>query len=988
MQLISLKATVATAVLAAILAQPAFAQTETPKTETATPPAPEEEAGDIVVVGSRIRRDTFNSPSPVQIVTRSETTDAGFTSTAEALQSNAVTGGQGQVNNSFGGFVTDGGPGANTLSLRGLGATRTLILLNGRRIAPAGTRGAVGSADLNVLPGIIVDRFEILKDGASSIYGSDAVAGVVNIVTRKKLSGFEMEGIYAIPEVGAGSSGKIAFAGGYTGDQFNIAGSIEYARRNEMTLGDRDFTQCQTDYIRSAANRTPGSADFIDPRTGQPKCYTISGNGTDGVTFNTLGLAGTRNPVTGAPGRRPAVPGLGSTGTTFNRFRPNSAVTTLLVGYEGVTLNSRDTFDQRKLRSSLISPGEFITGYLQGGYDLSALGDAELYFEGLFSRRKSSQTGFRQLSYDYAVGSPLVDTAIYGSNFFAFPTDTTNGRDVVARAFVGFGNDRSSQKLDFYKVGGGLKGDFVLPSWNYDFYVGTSKSSASYTFESFITSKLAQSLDVVANGSGGFNCVNPANGCVAAPALSPSVINGVLPQNWVNFIYKDVTGRTKFSETTATINIDGKAFALPYGSVQVSLGAEFRKSSLNDAPPAESQARDLYNLSSSSITKGTDSVWEAYGEVEIPILRNLAMAKDLTVTASARFTDYKSFSSNATYKVGGVYSPTGWLSLRGSYGTSFRAPAIFEQRLGGQSGFRPASSDPCDLYEDDGSIASTNCALDGVAPDTQQLFGVQVLSTGGASLGLKAETSTNLTTGVIFQPKISSSFGDLSIAVDYYRIEVKGQVAQYGGDSILSNCYGDPDFRAGGGFCSFITRDPNNKLTVIDNFVNISTQVVKGIDFTVRYARDIGQGRLRVTAQANHYIDQASALLATDPLTDANGTVGSPKWSGNLDAAYKIKKVQVRYILDWLGKTNSYALLGVNPATTPFFFETPNYFTHSASIKYQADKFDITAGVQNIFDRDPPQISYGAYSRLGNAPLYSGYDTEGRTFYLSVGARF
>jgi iron complex outermembrane recepter protein len=977
MKITSLNTTVAMAVLAATLAQPAVAQTETPKTETTTPPAAEEEAGDIVVVGSRIRRDTFNSPSPVQIVTRQETTDAGFTSAAEALQSNAVTGGQGQVNNSFGGFVTEGGPGANTLSLRGLGATRTLILLNGRRIAPAGTRGAVGSADLNVLPSIIVDRYEILKDGASSIYGSDAVAGVVNIVTRKKLSGFELEGIIAAPEVGAGTSQRVAFIGGYTGDRFNIAGSIEYAKRNELKFRDRGFTQCQTDYIRSAANRTPGSADFIDPKTGQPKCYTITGSGTDGVTINTLGIS-----------RRPGVPGPGSVGATFNRFRPNPAVTTGLAGYEGVTLNSRDTFDQRKLETSLISPGEFITGYLQAGYDLRALGDAEIYFEGLYSRRKSNQTGFRQFSYDYAVGSPLVDAALYGSNFLAFPTDTTNGQNVVARTFIGFGNDKSSQKLDFYKVGAGIKGDFFLPSWNYDFYAGTSKSSGSYTSPSFITSKLAQSLNVVSNGAGGFNCVNPANGCVAAPALSPAVIAGVLPQNWVNFIYKDVSGKNTFVESTATFNIEGKAFELPYGAVQIALGAEYRRSSLNDMPPPESQARDLYNLTSATITKGKDSVWEAYGEVEVPILRNLTMAKDLTLTGSARYTNYNSFGSDWTYKVGGVYAPTGWLSFRGSYGTSFRAPAIYEQRLGGQSGFRPAAVDPCNDYTADGSISAINCARDGVAPGTLQLSGIQILSTGGASLGLKAETSTNLTTGVIFQPKISSSFGDLSIAVDYYKIKVKDQVNQFGGDAILGACYDDPDFRAGGGFCSFITRDPNNKLTVIDNFVNISSQVVKGIDITVRYARDIGQGRLRVTAQANHYIDQAFGLLPTDPLEDTNGTVGSPKWSGNLDVAYKIKKVQVRYILDWLGKTNAYAILGVNPATTPFFFETPNYFTHAVSVKYEADKFSITTGVRNLLDRDPPKISYGSFNRIGNAPLYSGVDYQGRTFYVSVNTKF
>ena len=148
---------------------------------------------EIVVVGSRIRRDTYNTPAPVQLITREESTLAGFNSPTDVLLSNQVTGGQRQIDNTFGGFVTDGGPGANTIGLRGLSAQRTLILLNGRRVAPVGTRGAVGSADTNVLPSALIDRIEILKDGASSIYGSDAVAGVVNVITRNKLDGGRLE---------------------------------------------------------------------------------------------------------------------------------------------------------------------------------------------------------------------------------------------------------------------------------------------------------------------------------------------------------------------------------------------------------------------------------------------------------------------------------------------------------------------------------------------------------------------------------------------------------------------------------------------------------------------------------------------------------------------------------------------------------------------------------------------------------------------------
>src|SRR5688572_19696890 len=205
----------------------------------------------ITVTGSRILRDTFNSASPVQVITRDETLMSGFDSTTAALQGTGVTAGSAQINNAFGGFVTDGGPGANTLGLRGLGATRTLILLNGRRIAPAGTRGAVGTTDLNVLPSSVIDRIEILKDGASSIYGSDAVAGVVNIITRKNIQGVTFEGQYNHPEDGGGETRRASITAGWTGDRGFLSGSLELYDRNSIRLGQRDWARCQTDYRRT-----------------------------------------------------------------------------------------------------------------------------------------------------------------------------------------------------------------------------------------------------------------------------------------------------------------------------------------------------------------------------------------------------------------------------------------------------------------------------------------------------------------------------------------------------------------------------------------------------------------------------------------------------------------------------------------------------------------------------------------------------------------
>jgi outer membrane receptor protein involved in Fe transport len=387
----------------AVLATPAaFGQ------QAQQPAAQEPAVTEIVISGSRIKRDNYSSAAPLQIIRNDDSAVAGFTSTAEVLQGTAVTGGQSQINNAFGGFVTDGGPGANTLGLRGFGPTRSLVLLNGRRLGPSGTRGSVGASDLNVLPGAIVDRIEVLKDGASSIYGSDAVAGVVNIITKRNITGFTGETRLTFPQDGGGEEARVSLVGGFVSDRAYISGSYEYSERKNLTLGDRDWTQCNTDYRRTSVNGVVGewgSFDFVDPKTGKPKCYPISGTGSNGVTINTLGTPA-----------RTGVGAAGSVGTSFNRWRPNPAITTGLVGYEGVggganNLNVRDTFDPRMLNRSLISPDSGHNLFLQGGVDLPALGGAEIYYELLYNRRESTQTGYRQLSLDYPQGSPLLPAA-------------------------------------------------------------------------------------------------------------------------------------------------------------------------------------------------------------------------------------------------------------------------------------------------------------------------------------------------------------------------------------------------------------------------------------------------------------------------------------------------------------------------------------------------------------------------------------------------
>lgn len=560
----------------------------------------------VTVTGSRIVRDAFNSVSPIDVITREETTLAGFASTTEALQNNAaVTGGSAQINNAFGGYVVNGGGGVNTLGLRGLSATRTLVLLNGRRISPAGSRGAVGAADLNVLPNAMIDRVEILKDGASSIYGSDAIAGVVNIITRNKVDELTLEAQYNTTEDGGGDQSRYSALWGKTGDRFDISGSYEHVQRNELTLADRDWTRCNTDLRRNLAiGDYWGSGDTIDPLTGQPKCYPITATGSNGVTINTIGT-----------GTTSGIPAQGAIGTSFNRWRSNSAVTTGLVGFEGVgggqTINTniRDTFEPRMLDESMISPVKTDTLFLQGNYDLRRWGDAQAYFEVLANRRESSQTDYRQLSLDYVKGSPLIPANL-ASSTFSGPSSTTGGKSVGVRGFIGFGNAKNEQTVDYWRATAGLRGYLFDSGWSYDFMLSQARSDADYSSEAFLTDRLAQSLDVVAGPSGGFVCRDASNGCVAAPALTSAVIGGQLPRNWVNWVFAPVVGRTSYQERAANFTVTGRLFDLPDDEARGAFGVEYRKAKIDDTPSIHSQNGNLYNLTSSAVTRGSDSVWE------------------------------------------------------------------------------------------------------------------------------------------------------------------------------------------------------------------------------------------------------------------------------------------------------------------------------------------------------------------------------------------
>ena len=278
-----------------------------------------------------------------------------------------------------------------------------------------------------------------------------------------------------------------------------------------------------------------------------------------------------------------------------------------------------------------------------------------------------------------------------------------------------------------------------------------------------------------------------------------------------------------------------------------------------------------------------------------------------------------------------------------------------------------------------------NCAAEGLPGNWLAANSVQVNSAGGAELGLDSEKSRADTAGIVIQPSLPASMGDLQVAADWWRISVRNQVAQIGASNLLNLCYNDPDFRGGGSYCTYSHRDVNGNLIVDDNYINIATQLAEGIDYNLRYTRDIGTGVFTVNAEATQYRKQRSRLLPTDPIDDYNGVIYGARWVGDIQLKYKWRSWTYNYYLSYVDKMDSNAYLGVDTSVDPFNFAVGSYITQSASVKYEgSNDWSIVVGIRNLFDEKPKTITPGYYDRVGNAVLYSGYDYFGRRAFVSV----
>ncbi|MGE6698600.1 TonB-dependent receptor domain-containing protein [Hyphomonas sp. NPDC076900] len=989
-----------------------------------TSPAPvvEDEARqDVVrVTGSRLN-NPYTSIAPLDIITADSASLKGISDVGKLLQTATVAAGAPQVTAATSAaFVENGGIGAETVSLRGLGANRTLTLINGRRAGPAGTRGGVSAFDLNAIPLSAVENIEILKDGASSIYGSDAVAGVVNIITKKD-AGSEVDFFYSGPEEGGGE--ELRASGTWSGkvtDRGNLLVSLDYFKREELAQGDRSYFSCGQPYIY---NQDGSRADLIDPTTGTYKCQDLLWGHVWMYDYTATGAIG--RPWQGRPQLLQydydgtlAANGLAPWGP--NSFGLNLPAGWYPVGLGELTLPGAtpDPFygptallSEQLLnydhpfqdQETMVPEVERITFYASGEYELTD--SMTMYGEVLVNRRETKVNGYRQFwQYDYMYnyfGYEYTNTPAYGNAGWT--------ADPTAFSFIGMSptaiTDHADDfiSVDYINAVIGAKGDFAVPGWNWDAFFQFSQSDGSYKNDIIYDDAISPYAWFVGTPCGAGD-VTPVRGvaCRTPDWYNPEFLAGNISAEDRAFLFGVDEGSTIYEQSQLELFLDGPLFTLPAGEVRGGIGFSRIHERINDIPGEATRAGNTWGSSSAGITRGRKMTRAVFGEVSIPVVKDLPLAEAVDLSLSARLTDVDVYGSDTTYKAGLGWQITPTVRARTSYGTSFRAPALFELFLAGQTSFLGQRSiDPCINWGaalDTGAISqrlADNCALDGVSP-THSGSGssATIISSGNATGTLKAETSDALNVGLVWAP----NFADLRMSVDYYEIEVDGQIDQLGPARIVSACYNSDNFGTDP-LCDLFTRNTQNDLieTVTDNFINIAKQSVKGIDVAATYSRDFSFGTLTVDTQHTFTLESEFQALPTSVPQDFSGEAGRPEWVGEISFAFERGPWSAYYGMDFIGETSNVASYGGNTGTyfgvpVVYKLETEQTTYHNASIGRELPyDIDVRVGVANIFDEHPPAVTtlgLGEYNTVGTSAFYSQYDWLGRRFFVNMSKKF
>ncbi len=904
---------------------------------------------EVVVTGSRIRRNPLNESAAIMDVGRSDLERTGLTNLGDALQDLPITGSA--PNSQFNvpgnsGFPQDGagiGAGGVQLSLRNLGGKRTLVLVDGRRwIAGASASGVPGTVDLNTIPGNVVERIEILQDGASAIYGSDAIGGVINVITMEGFEGFKFDTQYgSYLSEGDGESFEVAGLWGGGNDTTHVMFSASYIEERGIETADRsrsafptpDATSCDAG---GCSSFTPQGRFIFGPNFAGAASVTLN----DGVLNDGMG---------NIPVFDPNNPGSGDFHdfTSADRFN-----------FNGPGFNF------------LRTPNERVNLYGKVRHELAD--NLDLVFIGSYTNRQSATKAAPEpLCLGNECGNQINDNfLIHEDNIYnpfgvtLFVADGT--LDFFGRRPLESGGRRFFQDINSYMMTAGLEGEFDAGSrsfyWDLMASYGDNRGFQE-KFGAHNSANLQVAMGDPAICDATPNCV-PFNFFGGqGPDGNGSITQEML--DFVGFVQRD------FSEQTLqdfAFNIGGDLASMPAGELGFAAGVEYREHSGSYRPDPTAANGETAGIPAGP-TAGSFDVTEFYGELNIPLLEGVTLVDYLEVNVAARNSDYSTSGSESTYKASLLWRPIDDLSFRGSVSTGFRAPGIGEL-FGGAARQDFTFLDPCadvlgTIPAANGGRQETgpqpqniidNCAALGVGPGLAQT-NPQLSAVSAGNEDLKAETSDNWTVGFVYSPNWSDNAGwtdGITTSIDIYNIEIEDAVQGANPGDVIDACVNtlDPFF------CDSATRGPSGRLNVIENpLQNIGAIEASGLDLMFNYLSPefgIGQFNLLVNATyLDEYIERTNNADGSQTVNDLTGTHTDetfqrafPEWRAVTTIDWFKDRWNGSLVFRWFDDMTLDS--GSNLDSVMFTDLRVSY-----NPSFADESMTITLGLNNIFDEDP-----------------------------------
>lgn len=913
------------------------------------------EEENIVVTGSRIARPELASPMPVSVVDMEEALRLGRTSAYDALMREpAVAPGVGLATSY--GESWDGG--ISAVSLRNLGTNRSLTLIDGMRRVSGSARSS--AVDITMIPSAMIERIEVITGGAAAIYGADAVTGAVNIITKRNLEGLNVSASNGISKYGDARQYSISLStGGKFADgrgSFSLGGT--YAKTAALNPMQRPFARNLVTFL--------GNPESISAHDGIADQFTAYDNRQVYYMYQpTYYLKGQSYVIENGVPHAAAAPDRVSTTGEFA---------------DGEGGEGRNLYDNDQLRGPLKNYaviGRFdyelndaITYGARFDYGRSIYKGAVNYWRDDSRSRWFSGKGGAIAYLDNPYLPDAIRKVMVDNGLTQLP---------ISRAYSIFPmqedhHDRESFTF-FTNLAGKLANRF---NWEVYYQYGRTRDDVVGTNIPYMPNWLA-GRDAIADPVTGKPVCRDATaraaGCVPFNIFSMDPVT----QEQADYMLRDRREKRINTQIIYGGSITGSLFSLPYGDVSIALGAEHRRDTLRTTDdPLALNGELTYVGSDAPVHPELDksmNVSEVYGELVIPILRDLPFAHRLEVEGAYRYSDYSTVGATNTWKLGGTWAPIQGVTFRGVRSRSVRTPNFGELYSPQSISYAGFFDDPCTTgFYDQNPTRTANCKALGILSPLKR-YSVDTARYTGGNPDLQPEISDSLTLGVVLQPKFLPGF---DLTVDYWDIDIKDVISQFGYLTVMNLCVDLPSID--NVFCRQVDRDTNGHATQVRSFnINASRMYARGLDVGARYRVPLGAGMVNIGFKGTYLLKQVvettPGMSEGDVIYD--GGFSNPRFRGTLFTAYDINKISIALDTRFF----SAATYDVNAASDESYDNNkiPARVYNDLSIKYNfSDGVSLGLGINNLLNIKPPRrpLTYAGTAYYDNIGRYFRIDAQ------------